>query len=138
MTGTDKGIVSTSITRTSARILGLLGLVTGIYVMLHGHLSPGGGFPGGAIVGSGLGLVLLCGALYPERESIEGWHVVKGLAALGLLLIIVTAVALRSVLLSTQELFSVWGGGVTLLANLAGGLMVSIGMLVLVYSVVVE
>ncbi len=31
----------------------------GIYIITHGHLSPGGGFPGGAVVASAFLLVLL-------------------------------------------------------------------------------
>lgn len=33
--------------------------VYGLYIILHGHLSPGGGFPGGAILGSSMILFAL-------------------------------------------------------------------------------
>ena len=33
-------------------------IIFGIYVVLNGHISPGGGFSGGAIIGSGLILYL--------------------------------------------------------------------------------
>ncbi len=33
-------------------------LIFGIYIILNGHLSPGGGFSGGAVIGSGLILYL--------------------------------------------------------------------------------
>lgn len=33
-------------------------IIFGIYVILNGHLSPGGGFSGGAIIGAGLILYL--------------------------------------------------------------------------------
>ena len=50
---------------TILRKIGLLTvpiiLVFGIYVLLNGHLSPGGGFSGGAILGSGL--IILSSAL---------------------------------------------------------------------------
>jgi len=42
-----------------ARIIVPLGLVFGIYVVLNGHLSAGGGFSGGAIMGAVLVLYLL-------------------------------------------------------------------------------
>jgi len=38
----------------SARILVPIIMLFGVYVVLNGHLSPGGGFSGGAIIGSGL------------------------------------------------------------------------------------
>lgn len=42
----------------SAKILSPVVLLFGIYVILNGHLSPGGGFSGGAIVSAGLVLYL--------------------------------------------------------------------------------
>ena len=35
-------------------------IIYGIYVILNGHLSPGGGFSGGAIIGSGADPVRQC------------------------------------------------------------------------------
>lgn len=42
----------------AARFLVPLIIIFGIYVVLNGHISPGGGFSGGAIIGSGLILYL--------------------------------------------------------------------------------
>lgn len=42
------------ILRTGAKILVPAVLGFGVYIMLNGHLSPGGGFSGGAITGAGL------------------------------------------------------------------------------------
>ncbi len=49
----------------AARILVPVILVFGIYVVLNGHLSPGGGFSGGAIMGAGL--ILFANAYGFER-----------------------------------------------------------------------
>lgn len=38
----------------------------GLYVILHGHLSPGGGFAGGTIISAGLVFYKL---VYPERSK---------------------------------------------------------------------
>ncbi|MCR5402850.1 MAG: hypothetical protein K6E91_03405 [Butyrivibrio sp.] len=46
------------ILRPAARILVPVIIIFGIYVILNGHLSPGGGFSGGAIIGAGLILYL--------------------------------------------------------------------------------
>ncbi len=42
------------ILRSAARILTPLILVFGLYIIFNGHLSPGGGFSGGAVLGAGL------------------------------------------------------------------------------------
>ena len=34
-------------------------LIYGLYVIAHGHLTPGGGFQGGAVVASGLAMILV-------------------------------------------------------------------------------
>lgn len=43
-----------AILRMSARILVPVIMLFGVYVVLNGHISPGGGFSGGAIIGAGL------------------------------------------------------------------------------------
>lgn len=40
--------------KSTARIIVPLVIVYGIYVILNGHLGPGGGFSGGAVIGGGL------------------------------------------------------------------------------------
>lgn len=47
------------IVRTVSRIIIPFIQLYGIFVILHGHLSPGGGFPGGAILGASLILYTL-------------------------------------------------------------------------------
>lgn len=47
------------VVETTARILPGAIVLFGVYVVAHGHLSPGGGFPGGAVVASAFLLVLL-------------------------------------------------------------------------------
>ena len=52
-------IPSSSLMRTGAKILFPLILLLGIYVFIHGHLTPGGGFQGGAIIATGFLLMLI-------------------------------------------------------------------------------
>ncbi|MGM9613268.1 MAG: hydrogen gas-evolving membrane-bound hydrogenase subunit E [Butyricicoccus sp.] len=42
-------------------LLGPIVMLFGVYIILNGHLSPGGGFSGGAMIGAGL--ILFCNAL---------------------------------------------------------------------------
>jgi len=44
---------------TGCRLLFPLILIFGTYIFIHGHLSPGGGFQGGAIIASGFLLIYL-------------------------------------------------------------------------------
>lgn len=50
---------SSLILYTSCRFLFPLTLLLGAYIFIHGHLTPGGGFQGGAIIASGFLLVML-------------------------------------------------------------------------------
>jgi len=45
--------------QTASRLLFPIILLFGIYVMIYGHLSPGGGFQGGVIIASGVLLLLI-------------------------------------------------------------------------------
>jgi multicomponent Na+:H+ antiporter subunit B len=47
------------IVRTITRITYGLIIVFGFYVIMHGHLTPGGGFQGGAVVASAFALLLV-------------------------------------------------------------------------------
>jgi energy-converting hydrogenase B subunit I len=47
------------IVKTITNILFPLTIIFGLYVIAHGHLTPGGGFQGGAIVASGCVLLLV-------------------------------------------------------------------------------
>jgi len=49
----------TLIVKTIVRFVGGMIVIFGIYLILHGHLSPGGGFAGGVIVASALVLHML-------------------------------------------------------------------------------
>lgn len=47
------------IVKTMTAVILPLVLVFGLYVIAHGHLTPGGGFQGGAVVASGLIMILV-------------------------------------------------------------------------------
>ncbi len=47
------------IVKTIAGIMFPFVTIYGIYVIVHGHLTPGGGFQGGAIVASGAAMILV-------------------------------------------------------------------------------
>ena len=49
----------TLIVKVIARVVSPFIMVFGIYLILHGHLSPGGGFPGGVVIASAFVLLTL-------------------------------------------------------------------------------
>ena len=81
---------SSELLKTAASMLVPLIFTLGIYVFVNGHLSPGGGFQGGAILASGLVLLLLSdplqkvnSILFAVVESISGiFYVGIGVAGL--------------------------------------------------------
>ena len=66
-------------------------VLTGVYIIAHGHLSPGGGFPGGVLIATAVFILILTGetAKMPHRllsllEGAAGLGFI-GLGALGFL-----------------------------------------------------
>lgn len=55
-----------SIVEYTALVLPAPILLLGTYIVAHGHLSPGGGFPGGAVIASAFLLVMLGGTGVPR------------------------------------------------------------------------
>jgi len=49
----------TTIVQTITRLVAGLILLYGIYILAHGHLTPGGGFPGGVVIAGSFILFLL-------------------------------------------------------------------------------
>ncbi|KPU63283.1 sodium:proton antiporter [Thermococcus argininiproducens] len=63
--------MTTTIIRTTTRFLASLILVFGAYIILHGHLTPGGGFQGGAVFASGLALLIVANSKDKVQELFE-------------------------------------------------------------------
>ncbi len=76
--------------RTGADLLYPFALIFGLYIILHGHLTPGGGFQGGAVVATGAALVIIAWSYEEAAEKITKFAM-KLQESLGLLLFIGTA-----------------------------------------------
>jgi multicomponent Na+:H+ antiporter subunit B len=76
--------------RVGSRALFGIILMTGIFIMIHGHLTPGGGFPGGVMIASSILLLYLSDDQFRTKvksfkvlESISGsLYIVIGLIGL--------------------------------------------------------
>jgi len=63
----DKGM--SKVVKTISFIIAIPIIIFGLYVILHGHLTPGGGFPGGAIIATLLALFLVAFGSYTVKSS---------------------------------------------------------------------
>ena len=78
------------IVKNVARFMGGVIFLYGIYIVLHGHLTPGGGFAGGALLaGSFILLILAFGSnALSLRKEVSGSSRVE---SLGILLVVILA-----------------------------------------------
>lgn len=127
----EKGmsLIVKSVTRLTVGLV----LLYGIYIVLHGHVSPGGGFAGGVILALAfINLVLAFGketALRKVSESVQA-----SLECTGALLFL--AVALLGFaggyfffnILPKGRLFDLLSAGIIPVCNIAIGLKVSAGL----------
>ncbi|MEF8873065.1 MAG: MnhB domain-containing protein [Candidatus Thermoplasmatota archaeon] len=74
------------VVRTVADILVVPIIIFGIYLVLHGHLTPGGGFQGGAVIASATALLIISyGSLGKHKKDLSSME------AIGLTLFILIA-----------------------------------------------
>lgn len=127
------------IVRTVTRFVYALIIVFGSYVIMHGHLTPGGGFQGGAVVASAFALVLVAfgtagmkGIL--NRHILQSLEEVGALAFLGLAFAGVGTAFFYNILANSGPVFggsdpaALASGGVLPLMNWAVGLKVMTGI----------
>lgn len=109
---------------TASRILFPGSIVLGVYVFVNGHLTPGGGFQGGAVIGSAILLTVLA---HPDfLVSRKVLHALEGLSgffyvAIGLLGIFLASGFLDNRILSLGELGSlISAGAIPIIYSLIG------------------
>ncbi len=82
--------MKSKIVQTVANIVIPFIVVFGVYLVIHGHLTPGGGFQGGAVIASGFALLLISfGIPATKRKLVE--TKLSALEAFGLILFITFA-----------------------------------------------
>ncbi len=94
--------MSTIVKKVSQLVAGLIFLY-GIYIILHGHLTPGGGFAGGAIIaGSFILLILAFGSSALKlKKEVAGSSNTESVAIL-----LVLILAIMSLLIGIKVFFS--------------------------------
>ncbi|MFP3879688.1 MAG: MnhB domain-containing protein [Dehalococcoidia bacterium] len=131
------------IVRTAANQLIVFIAVFGLYVIAHGHITPGGGFQGGAIIVSGVVMLLVAFSSHEIKKGLRE-RVLSVVESSGALVFIILAFAgigtvfFYNLLLGTP-LFggipatgpgpgNIWTGGIIPLMNFAVGLKVIAGL----------
>ena len=135
---TGMSLIVKTITRLSVGLI----LLFGIYIVLHGHLSPGGGFAGGVIIAlSFVHLMLAFG------KDVAAGKVSKNLASslesIGALLFL--SIALSGFLggsfflniLGKGKPFKLFSAGTIPLSNIAIGIKVGVGLFAIFLALVI-
>lgn len=123
----------TIIVKFAARLLSGLLMVYGIYIVFHGHLTPGGGFPGGVVVAGAFVLFLLA---YGGKEGynkirhlllsiFEGFG---GLLFVGVALFGFLGGMFFKNFLGKGDPFTLFSSGIIPLCNIAIGIKVACGL----------
>ena len=130
----------TVIKETTTRILLPFLLLYSIYIITHGHLTPGGGFQGGVLLASSIILVCVVYGLKKAEHIIKEKtsHRVEVLAGVTLAFLVVFEFFIRKNLIMTESVFKVWSGGEIMILNVVGGMMVVTAFLLIFYSMVKE
>jgi len=121
------------IVKTVTRLASSFIMVYGIYVVLYGHVSPGGGFAGGAILAAGLILLLLAfGRTQTEaiisHGSVMKWDSGGALAFLAIAMLGYLAGSFFLNFLSNGEPYRLASAGTIPLSNAAIGVKVGAGL----------
>lgn len=141
------------IVRTMSNITLPLILIFGFYVIAHGHLTPGGGFQGGAVVASGFAMILIAyGSLWTikkvKEKHLSIFESIGAIAFIGLgfLGLVFGSVFFLNFMANTTNFFGIFGSnvdylntaanintaGVLPLMNFAVGLKVIAGLFAIV------
>jgi multicomponent Na+:H+ antiporter subunit B len=120
--------------KTTAKLLILFIIIFGLNITIFGHLTPGGGFQGGAIIATGAALIFIVMGLklWDERTL----NIVKGLGGLGIGFLVFFGLFFRPSIVESQELFRIWSGDYILFLNIFCTIIVVSGLMLIIYAMV--
>ena len=131
----EKPVIKNVIARCGADKILPIGIVYMFYIILHGHLSPGGGFQGGVLMVAVVALVCL-GHGYETTIRTFSYHILhtsEGLAsifyvALGLLGVAMGAQFAQNVLYTHGAIGDLYSSGTIFWMNVTVGIKVLTGV----------
>ena len=131
----------TVIVKTISRLLFPFILLFGVYVLIHGHLTPGGGFQGGVIIAASAVMLLLAYGMgeapieikFPRVEVME---VLGGLvlASVGLVGLVVGVGKFFGHVLPLGTIGELFSGGDLPLLNIGTSIKVTAGLILIFYA----
>ena len=133
---------SSKIIRTIAQKLFPFIVLFGFYLISHGHLSPGGGFQGGVVLGTAIILLALSHSIeQTEKKFKSRWlNMLEKLGILTLIFLgflgIFFGYSFLSNFLPLGKPGQIASGGLMLLFNIAIGIKVAAGVSVIFYALV--
>ncbi len=105
----------------SKAIVGVI-IMSGIYMMIHGHLTPGGGFPGGTMIASSMLLLYLADNSF--RANIKGFKLLESVMGSFYVLIGISSIFISGYFLQNY------------LPNLVVGDVISSGLIPIIYVLI--
>ena len=133
---------NSKIIRTIAQKLFPFIVLFGFYLISHGHLSPGGGFQGGVVLGTAIILLALSHSIEKtEKKFMSRWlNMLEKLGILTLIFLgflgIFLGYSFLSNFLPLGNPGQIASGGLMLLFNIAIGIKVAAGVSVIFYALV--
>ncbi len=133
---------SSKIIRTIAQKLFPFIVLFGFYLISHGHLSPGGGFQGGVVLGTAIILLALSHSIgQTEKKFKSRWlNMLEKLGILTLIFLGFLGIFLGHSFLSNflplGKPGQIASGGLMLLFNITIGIKVAAGVSVIFYALV--
>jgi len=128
------------IPKTITRLLFPFVALFGAYIVVHGHLSPGGGFPGGVIVASAFIMIAVAygvEGLKKEKRVIRA-EILESIGGLAIVIFGMLGIAIGLSFLQnvfpTGQLGELFSGGILPFLYLGVGLKVAAGILLVFYS----
>lgn len=134
------------IVRTISRLIVAPIFLLGVYIVLHGHLTPGGGFPGGVILGSSIVLLIIAYGYDVATKKIS-YNFTRILDAFGALFFICVALAGLAIGYLFTNYWKVWrtfeepaewlSAGTIVVSNIAIGIKVLGAIAAMFFALVV-
>jgi multicomponent Na+:H+ antiporter subunit B len=130
----------TIIVRTTSRLLFPFIFLFGVYIVLHGHLTPGGGFPGGVIIAASVVMLILAYGIERAQQRVsilqaEMLDIIGSatIAVIGILGILLGAYFLQNVF-PLGELGKLFSAGNLALLYIGVGIKVTASILLIFYA----
>lgn len=128
------------IVKTLTRSLFPIMVLFGAYVILHGHITPGGGFPGGVIIATGVVMMLLAYGAKKAKQIVnvsqttilESFGALT-IAVLGLLGIVLIGQFLEGVP-GVGYIGTLFSGSNLAILNIGVGIKVAAGLITITYA----